>query len=447
MFTTTMPARSAASTRTSTPAGPRSSGLNSDFDGPLNFAAGAFYQDIEQEFNAFQYAFNLGLLFGPDPVTGNEYDYNKNHSLDTEVWSGYVAGYWDITDTLELTAGVRYTDEQKDGEITLPYIHAFALAFGFGCTNPDPGPCDIPLPEVIPGLEFDDDNTSPEVAITWYVVPEISVFAAYKEGFKSGGIDNSALPTATLAQPPSTLSEFLQYKSETAEGFEVGTKADLLDGSMRFNATAFHYEYSDLQVQLFNANIIQFETFNASELTTEGLEFDVTWVPNVEGLIVRTAWAWTDSEYTDTFINATDQDLDGQTPALSSDFAGNIGFTYDRELAGSWRWSLSVDARYDDGYGISETLDPYEQDSYWMTDANLTLYSDDGRYEVSLIGKNLGDEIVAQGAGARPGACGQADIGNPDPAAVCTFTTANNQDQVTGTSLGQQYLLRARFRL
>jgi iron complex outermembrane receptor protein len=173
----------------------------------------------------------------------------------------------------------------------------------------------------------------------------------------------------------------------------------------------------------------------------------VSWLPNIEGLMIRSAWAWTDAEYTDEFINATGQDLDGETPVLSSDFAGNIGFTYDRGLTGIWRWSLSVDARYDSGYNISATLDPYEQDSYWLTDANLTLYSEDGRYEVSLIGLNLGDEIIAQGAGARPGACGQVDIGNPDPTAVCTFTTANNQDQVTGTSLGQQFLLRARFRL
>jgi len=419
--------------------------LNSDFDSALNFAAGFYYQDIDQEFNAYQFAFNLGLIFGPDPVTGNEYDYNKNHSLNTKVWSTYIAGFWDITDTIELTAGVRYTDEQKDGRITLPYIHAGALAFGFGCTNPADG-CTIPLAPVIPGLEFEDDNTSPEIAITWYVVPDISVFASYKEGFKSGGIDNSALPTATLAQPTAELSEFLQYQSETAEGYEIGTKADLLDGSMRLNATAFYYIYDDLQVQLFNANIIQFETFNASELTTQGVEFDVSWLPDIEGLTIRSAWAWTDAEYTDEFINATGQDLDGETPVLSSDFAGNIGFTYDRGLTGIWRWSLSVDARYDSGYNISSTLDPYEQDSFWLTDANLTLYSEDGRYELSLIGKNLGDETVAFLAGARPGSCGQFNGANPPPS-VCTFTTANNQDQVTGTSLGQQFLLRARFRL
>ena len=60
-------------------------------------------------------------------------------------------------------------------------------------------------------------------------------------------------------------------------------KANLLDGAMRLNATAYSYEYSDLQVQLFDSTIIQFSTFNASALEAEGVEFDMLWNTNVEG--------------------------------------------------------------------------------------------------------------------------------------------------------------------
>ncbi len=410
--------------------------LASSFEGPVNFLLGLYYQDVEQVFNAYQYAFNLGVLFGPDPSTGNAYDYNKNHYLDTEVWSGFIAGYWNITDRVELTAGVRYTDEQKDGHITIPYLHAVAPAFGFGA------------PPRVDGLEFDDDNTSPEVAVNWYVTDAISVYASYKEGFKSGGIDNSALPTNSLdpAQNPD-FPDFLLYDSEEAQGYEVGLKANLLDRTMRLNATAFSYEYDDLQVQLFDANIIQYQTFNASKLTTEGLEADLLWITPVEGLTVRGTLAFTDTSYDEDFINATGQNLKGEDGALSADFAGSAGITYDWPISSTWRMNLSFDARYSDGYPISATLDPFEQDSFWITDAALNLYSADDRYLLSVIGRNLGDEIYAQGAGPRPGACASPDPSNPNPALRCSSAGPNDQDQVTSTSLGRQVTLQFRVRL
>ena len=105
--------------------------------------------------------------------------------------------------------------------------------------------------------KFEDDNISPEIAINYYLNDDVSVFAAYKEGFKSGGIDNSALPTATLSPADGDFG-FLVYESEEADGFEVGMKGNFLGNSLRLNATIFTYEYTDLQVQLFDSTAIQF---------------------------------------------------------------------------------------------------------------------------------------------------------------------------------------------
>jgi len=366
-----------------------------------------------------------GSLFGPDPVTGKGSDYTKIHYLDTEVWSAFLAAYWDITDRLEMTAGVRYTDEQKDGRIELPYFHTGAQLFGFGGFDR------------VDGLEFDDDNLSPEVALNYYVTPEISVYGSYKEGFKSGGVDNSALPTAKLNpnSPTFTGFDFLYYDSEEASGFEVGMKAKLLDNTLRWNATAFTYTYDDLQVQLFNSLTIQFETFNASELKTEGVETELEWITPIDGLSLRANLAITDTQYEDDFINATGQNLKGEDAAGSAEVAGNLGFTWDLAVLNSWRMDISADARYNDGYPWTATLDPYEQDSFWFLDAALRLYSADDRYEFSLIGRNLNDKIVAQGGGARPGACANNQAAVPfgcDPTAG-----ANEQDQVTYTNLGR----------
>ena len=61
---------------------------------------------------------------------------------------------------------------------------------------------------------------------------------------------------------------------------------------MRLNATYFKYEYVDLQVQLFDSKIIQFSTFNAGGVETEGFEVDVLWNTDVEGLTLRGAFAY-----------------------------------------------------------------------------------------------------------------------------------------------------------
>ncbi len=426
-------------------------------DSPINFQAGLYWQKIEQQFDAYQYAFNLpimpnifgpfytdvyipgiaaatgqpivappgGALVGPDPFTGNQYDYNKDHYLDTDVISAFLAVYWDINERTELTFGARYTEEEKDGYILIPYIHAAAGLFGFSA------------PPRIDGLEFDDDNLSPEIAINYYLTDEVSVFAAYKEGFKSGGIDNSALPTAAL-NPAVNGGDFsfLVYESEEAKGFEVGMKGKFFDETLRLNATAYTYEYSDLQVQLFDSTIIQFSTFNASALETTGLEFDFMYFhPSIDGLTLRGAMALNQTEYSEDFINAQGQNLKGLDGAGSADVTGYIGFTLDRGLTDGWRYSLSVDARYTDDYSITPTLDPFKQESFWLTDAAISVYSDDGRHEFSLIGRNISDEIYAIGAGAIPG---RIPLDN---------TSANSLDQAATTQLGRTVSLQYRYSL
>lgn len=437
--------------------------LRSTFDGPFNFMVGAYYQDVEQKFEAYQYAFNLALVpnflnfdpatvpvsealgfdttpgtnFGLDPTTGRGSDYWRFHFLDTEVYSAFFAGYWDITDDLQLTAGTRYTNEKKKGRIDLPYFHAGAAIFGFGGFDS------------VEGLEFKDSNWSPEIALNYYVTPDISVFVAYKEGFKSGGVDNSALPTNALNPnaPGFEGFDFLYYDSEEAVGYETGVKARLLGNTLRLNATAFTYDYKDLQVQLFDANIIQFETFNASKLNSKGIEADWLWLTPVDGLAVRGNLAYTDTKYKDDFFNASGQNLVGLQAAGNAKWAGALGFSFDQGIANSnWRWELSSDARYSDGYAWTATLDPFTQSSYWMLDAALRLYSADERYELSFMGRNLTDKFVALGGGARPGACPQADPTNPDPGARCTSTGPNSQDQVTYTNFGRSLMAQFRVR-
>ncbi|MEQ8990915.1 MAG: TonB-dependent receptor [Pseudomonadales bacterium] len=397
--------------------------LASAYDGPLNFMAGLYYQDHEQTFRFSQNAVNVALVAGPDPITGRSYDWQKNQVVDSEVWSGFVAAYWDITPALQLTAGVRYTDETKKAVFEIPYMHA--------ALQP---PVFLPSGSVIEGLKFEDDNVSPEVSIRWKATDEVTLYAAYKTGFKSGGIDNSALPSTTLSPLNPEFPDFLIYDSEEAKGGEVGFRSLLLDRALQLNGTAYHYRYSDLQVQQLNASgAFQFETFNASEVTTQGVEVDAEWKSPVPGLSLRGAVVYLDAEYTDPFIDIRGDDLDGRALALAPEFSGSAGVTYTSSIPSlALGIQLGLDVRYSDEYRLEDRLEPLVQDSYWSYDAFARIESADEQWELALIGRNLTDKLYLLSAQDRVGAV-------PGP--------SGQQDRVGPVSRGREVVLQATFRM
>jgi len=366
--------------------------LSSDFDGPFNFQLGAFYETREIEFNAAEQAANLSLLFGPDPVTGNTFDYLREHTTDTEALSLFGSFDFDITDRLNLTAGIRWTDEQKSNQIEIPFVHGL---FGLGFLSP------ITSGFRANRIEFSDSNFSPEASLTYKVTDDINVFAAFKTGFKSGGIDNSALPTSgllNLASPdPATLQaaqDGLVFDSETAIGGEIGIKSQFADRTVTLNATAYHFVYDDLQVQLFDAVAIQFNTFNAGELTTTGVDVDWSWRTPVEGLTLSGTLAYLDSRFTDTFIvdegadgisgggdpanpaSADDDNLDDRDSPRAPNFAGNIAADWFIPLGTSLELGLSGNLAYSDSYFAGQNTNlgtELVQDSFVTIDAGVSI--------------------------------------------------------------------------
>lgn len=373
--------------------------LQSDNTGPFNFMLGAFYEWREFGFDTAQQAVNISFV-APDPVTGFTYDYDKVHVTTTEAYSLFGSVIFDVTDRLELSGGVRYTDEQKTNTISVPYVHAFLSA----------GPAFIDSGFFSGPIRFSDSNWSPEATIKYEVSPDVNVFASFKTGFKSGGIDNSALPSASLlgfddpdpAVRAATAAGLI-YQSETAIGGEVGLKSQFAGRTVTFNATAFYYVFDDLQVQNFDAVNIQFQTLNAGEVTTKGLDIGWAWDTPVEGLSFSGNLAYLDAQFSDTFIAGLGQDLDGRDVARAPEFSGNFAFDWEIPLGDSLEFNLGGNAIYSGSYFTNEdTLTDLRQDSYVSFDARASIGAPDGLWKVSLIGVNLGDEIWVNTSGGRP---------------------------------------------
>ena len=104
---------------------------------------------------------------------------------------------------------------------------------------------------------------------------------------------------------------------------------------------------------------------------------------------------------------------------------------------------LTGDARYSDEYPLQDVVGTEMEDSYWLYDASVRLFSNDRKYELAVIGRNLSDEVVRFSNQSRPFACGSS--GTPGVCADPPLSNAN-LDQVATSSMGRQYLVQFTYR-
>ncbi|MGY6551687.1 MAG: TonB-dependent receptor [Erythrobacter sp.] len=401
--------------------------LHSDFDGPINFMLGAFYEDRRFVFDTSQQAVNISLI-APDPVTGFTYDWNKRHVTKTEAISFFGSLIFDITEDLELVAGARWTDETKVQTISVPFLHTFLQGPGF----------------VSPGffsgaIPFRDSNISPEVTLKYRVNPDLNVFAAFRTGFKSGGIDNSALPSNSLSQAALS-GDFgsLIFDSETTIGGEVGFRSQFNNRRVTVNGTAFYYVVDDLQIQNFDAVNVQFLTLNAGQLTTKGVDLEFNWRTPINGLNISANGTYLDAAFTAPFVSAAGIDINGRAAPRAPEWSGNLAFDWSIPLGQNLGLFLGGNALYSGSYfADQQTFNDFVQDQYVTLDANVSIGHPDGKWRVSLIGVNLTDELFVVTSGPRPFL---------SPGGPGGFGLPRGDDAVVSMNRGRQLFIQTSFR-
>lgn len=396
------------------------------FDQPVNFVFGAYYQDTNLKFDqdvifAFVPIPGLGV-FGPrnsDPAIPNPHDeftaYNKLSETDGTTESVYGEIIWDIADRWQLTAGARYIHEAKDSYFIQPYVHPFVTGLF------------IPYDPANPATRVEFDQTFhdwiPEVTLRWEMTDDVTVYAAYKEGFKSGGFSNSAI--LSNLSPPGFF-DFI-FDPEENQGGEVGVKASLLDNSMLVTFEVFYYEFDDLQVDFFNSQQFAYVTENAGGSETYGGEFQAEWATPIEGLTVMGSIGYLKSEYTSfenfCYVGQTPaegcgplapgqneadlrQDLKGNTRPGAPEWSGFLAAVYERQIGGNLLLGLSANMQYKDETVLSSSDPNAVYESYTTYDAAIRLSTLDQKWQLAVIGKNLDDELAIRGAGNVPGTGG-----------------------------------------
>ncbi len=381
--------------------------LATQLETPFNYMVGAYFETFDRR---HENSSKLGL-FGRDPVRGFTNDQHVIQDTDGDSWSVFGQVIWDINEQWELAAGVRFVDDKKSGSQRHEYVHPFLAIIGW-------------FPE---GVDLDADTSDskwlPEVSLTWRPTADMTLWGAWKNGYKAGGYSAPTVLTNTFGP------ENITFGEETAEGFEVGVKTMLMDRRLRLNVTAYDYKFKDLQVSQFRPETTTYVIGNAASASTRGIEFDAMFqatqalqiyaefgynrakqdsYPNVACFAFQTVEQGCVDETGDGIFF---QDLSGQTLANAPKWAGSLGFELMQPVSVNWLGTLSAEAIYTDDYKTAATGEPLAvQPSFWRLRARIGLQSADGKYDFSIIGRNLTNKIWPIG-GARPGALSPADQG------------------------------------
>lgn len=231
--------------------------LASTGDSRLQWIAGGYYLDEDKD-GALGLVRQLGV---PSLRSFNIFATNK-----TKAYAIFGELYYNLTDRVKLTAGVRYSNEKKDDYNELNFVLANAanpaseVNLGlFGNINYAAcGPMLCPNQSRTDSRSWSD--TTPKLGIDFKLQDDVLLYASYTEGFKSGGY-NDYQPNNPVFDP------------ETIKSYEIGAKTDWMDGRLRLNAAAFWYDYSDLQVTTFFQSLTLVS--NAATAKVKGIDFEL----------------------------------------------------------------------------------------------------------------------------------------------------------------------------
>ena len=217
-----------------------------------------------------------------NPVRFSQVYLQSGGHYDADSWALFAQGTWHFTDQLDLTFGLRYTEDTRD---YLPDQYIEFLPTG---PLPIPGTNigDRPLP-----YEWTSSGTSelvPMVNLSYRWNESLMTYITYSEGFKSGGYTQRIFPPE--ASTPSFDPEFVK-------SYEGGFKFDGWNDRLRFNVAVFFTDYTDLQLLVADPSRLGPFVSNAGDAEVVGVELEMLLNP-AQGLFITGSAGMTDIDRT-----------------------------------------------------------------------------------------------------------------------------------------------------
>ncbi|WP_405052722.1 TonB-dependent receptor [Sphingomonas sp. SORGH_AS_0438] len=317
-------------------------------------------------------------------------------------------GTWHLTPALNLTAGLRYTHEDKWGGYASERLFAQPTT---GLTAAQVARVTAIRNALAPIQSFSvdtkDDNVSGLVTLGWKPSDDTLVYATYSRGAKSPGLNLTALPADVdpVVRP------------ETVDSYEIGLKSQLLDRRVTLNLAAYQTDVHDYQTtivqQVVGTNRYLNYIANIPQVRSRGFEGDLAVRP-ADWLSLTGSIAYTDATYRDYPNGPTP--VEALNPTAANPGGSPVRNFTGQRLAGVPKWAASVggDVTHAVGGGAEAYLhgDWSYRSSYYTVASNSRYglvpgyglvnaragirLGDGGRYDLSIWARNLFDKDYFQ---------------------------------------------------
>jgi outer membrane receptor protein involved in Fe transport len=430
----------------------------SAFGERLNYTAGLFAMvekiddgtDILTNAPSGWYIPDQRVMVIADPATERQ-----TYELENTTYAVFFQGSYELTDQLELTAGLRWTSEKREQWVNQELLDSAAyrdVAFdalqgvegflplkdlGVGLvTDLDvlmaqdifsliaaEFPVDElgqPVYPLQPGIRQSTDKTwdeaTPMLSLAWHLptsmagdglLDEGMLYFTYAEGFKSGTFEPVGIDGQATIEP------------ELVDNYEIGFKLDMLDASMRLNGAIFHMDFDEMQLRqvlLDSGGTPRVVLNNASRTQIQGLELEWSWTP-LDGLLLIATLSMNDYEYKEFDDQQfSTRALLAQQPLQDVDRSGEPFAEVPENT-----WSLAAQYSFNTDYGTftprldysyvdeifmgldagaGQNLDQTSYDDYGLLNLRLGWLSPRAQFEGALYVTNATDELYYFGAAA-----------------------------------------------
>lgn len=278
--------------------------FTSSQDGALSYMGGLYFLDIERDV-VVAYGADLGLGFQTQPYVPpegpNPTDLLFDDTFDTTVYSAYGMVSYDLTENQEISLALRYDREERDVSNNVPNVPSAQIFGAFGFQAPINPAFDGSGTDTIPDRDETYSELQPKLTWRWSATENLSTYASYGVGFRSGGFNSlgsediieqfyGSFPTA-----PQNITD--EYDEEISTTFEVGVKSQWLDNTLQLNAAVFYTDVEDNQFFSFYAGSFGLLRVvnNIDEVTVQGFELDGVWLPT-DWLSIYGGYGYTDGE-------------------------------------------------------------------------------------------------------------------------------------------------------
>lgn len=340
--------------------------VGDDRGGSFDWLVGAFYVSDDVDFDSVWTSFTVLSV------------YKSPYAQSRDSTALFGQGDWNISDSLRLSAGLRYTRDNADFRGQNEDLNPWGIStFNKSFATISPFSWD---------RSFDDDNLSGRLTAQWFVNDEVNLFASYGTGYRGGGFDGTSI---------FTLEETLPFDSETVEAVEGGVR--WTRDRIRVSLDGFAYWFKDMQATTRLANDTNGRT-NVGRATSRGVEASIQarlLQMSSHTLDVNVSAAYLDTEITE-FTSNRSADVKatvGDPLPGAPDITANLSLVHRAELGAGWALGSRVGvSHHGKESNRLNALPNNTAEAYTLVDMRMELTAP-GDWSVYVYGRNITDEV------------------------------------------------------